>query len=209
MGLIVRSRSQVIPAVVLSAREQAKEILAQAEAEAQGIRDKLEAIRLEAVEVGHAEGRRQGRDEGYAEVLSLLTEARTRVLSDHRKNREAGVAIGRKMAEKILGRAITIEPAIVGELVEQAIVASRPRGGAIVVHAHPADVDELKRAREAWLSTLASITEIRVVPDDGLERGDCVVDTPVGRLDGRLSTQLEAMESAMRKALSDEGGGPG
>ena len=78
-----------------------------------------------------------------------------------------------------------------------------------MVHAHPADVDELKRKREAWLTTLASVTEIRVVPDDGIERGDCVVDTPVGRLDGRLSTQLDAMESAMRKALSNEGGGPG
>ena len=209
MGLIVRSRSHVIPAVVLTAREEAQQILAKADAEAQGVRDAIEAIRSEAVAAGHAEGMRQGRDEGHAEVLGLLTEARARVLSDHRKNREAGVAIGRKMAEKILGRAIALDASIVGELVEQAIVASRPRGGAIVVHAHPADVDELKRKREAWLTTLASVTEIRVVPDDGIERGDCVVDTPVGRLDGRLSTQLDAMESAMRKALSNEGGGPG
>lgn len=208
MGLIVRSRSHVVPAVVVSAREEAKAILAKAEAEARALRDSLEAARAEAVAAGYAEGVRQGRDEGHAGVLGLLAEAKARVYSDHRKNREAGIAIGRRMAEKILGRAIDLDPAIVEELVEQAIIASRPRGATVVVHANPVDVEALLRAREAWLSSLASVTDVRVVPDAGLGRGSCVVETPVGRLDGRLATQLDALEAAMRKAMADEGEGP-
>ena len=114
MGLIVRSRSHVIPAVVLTAREEAQQILAKADAEAQGVRDAIEAIRSEAVAAGHAEGMRQGRDEGHAEVLGLLTEARARVLSDHRKNREAGVAIGRNIwAYKDPGRMVAALAAII------------------------------------------------------------------------------------------------
>jgi flagellar biosynthesis/type III secretory pathway protein FliH len=203
MGLIVRSRSRVVPAVVVAAEEQAKAILARAEAEAQASTERLAAARAEAVAAGRAEGVRQGREEGHAEALGILAAARAQGLAEHRKHREAGIAIGRKMAEKILGRALALDPSIIAELAEQAILASRPRGGPVVVHAHPEDVAALTHARQAWLASLAAVTDIRVVPEAGLERGSCVVETPVGRLDARLATQLDALEAALRGALAN------
>jgi flagellar assembly protein FliH len=192
--------------MVLSAHDEAREVLAKAAALKKAAENSAEAIRREAAATGYSDGLRDGREQGYAEVLVVLASARAQMISEFTRAKDAGIVIGRKLAEKILGRTFELDPSVITELAMHALVASRPRGGTVVLRTHPEDLNRLTLEREAWLARLPMVADIRVVADTTVDRGGCIVDTPVGRLDARLSTQLDALEKALRRAMGEEGG---
>jgi flagellar biosynthesis/type III secretory pathway protein FliH len=56
----------------------------------------------------------------------------------------------------------------------------------------------VERARAQWSQRLVVAADVRVAADESVERHGCVVETPVGRLDASLQTQLDALERALR-----------
>ena len=85
-----------------------------------------------------------------------------------------------------------------GEIVAEALHASRAKAGTVVLRAHPEDLAAIERERPRWLARVAAGVDVRVVADPSIGRHGCVVETPVGRLDARLHTQLDALERALR-----------
>lgn len=192
--------------MVLSAHDEARDVLAKAEAYRQAAEDSAEAIRRESAAMGYAEGFREGREHGFADVTKMLAAARAQTISEFIRAKDVGITIGRRLAEKILGRMFELDPSVIADLALQALIASRPRGGTIVLRTHPEDLSRLTAEREAWLARLPMVADIRFVADASVDRGGCIVETPIGRLDARLSTQLDALESALREAMGEEGG---
>jgi len=138
------------------------------------------------------------RESALAEVTELLVSARAAADAERAAAKDAALVLARKMAEKIVGRAVELDPSIMGEIVGQALAASRVRSGSVVLRVHPDDLAAVEQARSRWLQRLAAAVEVRVVADDSVGRHGCVVETPVGRLDARLQTQLDALERALR-----------
>jgi len=96
------------------------------------------------------------------------------------------------------GTVVALEPAVMGDIAAQALAASRASAGAVVVRVHPDDLAAVEATRPRWAARLDAAIGLRVVPDLGVGRAGCVVETPVGRLDARLSSQLDAFERALR-----------
>ena len=44
---------------------------------------------------------------------------------------------------------------------------------------------------------------IEIVSDDALKPGDCVIETPNGGVDARLSTQIGLMKNAIKTVLNN------
>ena len=138
------------------------------------------------------------RESALAEVTALLVSARAVAEVERASAKDAAVVLARKMAEKIIGRAVDLDPSVMGEIAGQALAASRARGGAVVLRVHPDDLAAIEQSRAQWLRRIASAASVRVVADASVGRDGCVVETPVGRLDARLQTQLDALERALR-----------
>jgi flagellar biosynthesis/type III secretory pathway protein FliH len=138
------------------------------------------------------------RESALAEVTRLLVSARVEAEAERAAAKDAALVLARKMAEKIIGRAVALDPAVMGEIAGQALAASRVRGGAVVLRVHPDDIAAVERTRPEWLARVAAGANVRVVADASVGRHGCVVETPVGRLDARLETQLDALERALR-----------
>jgi flagellar biosynthesis/type III secretory pathway protein FliH len=138
------------------------------------------------------------RESALAEVTRLLVSARVEAEAERAAAKDAALVLARKMAEKIIGRAVALDPAVMGEIAGQALAASRVRGGAVVLRVHPDDLAAVERTRPEWLARVAAGANVRVVADASVGRHGCVVETPVGRLDARLGTQLDALERALR-----------
>lgn len=143
------------------------------------------------------------REAVLAEATALLVAARAAAEAERAAAKDAALVLARKMAEKIVGRAVDLDPAIMGEIAGQALAASRARGGAVVLRVHPDDHVAIEQTRAQWLQRIASVAGVRVVADASVGRDGCVVETPVGRLDARLQTQLDALERAVRGAGLD------
>jgi flagellar biosynthesis/type III secretory pathway protein FliH len=184
MGRIVKGHGHVVPAVVMDARAQAAAILAAARAGAEGVR---------------AAAYDEGRATAAAELTSLLAAARTEAAALVAAATPAALAIAAKMAEKIVGRAVTMEPAIMAEIAAEAVAACRPRGGVVQLRVHPDDLPEIVSRHAALSLRLGADAVLELVADESVGRHGCVVDTPVGRVDARLATQL----AALSRVLSD------
>jgi flagellar biosynthesis/type III secretory pathway protein FliH len=143
------------------------------------------------------------RESALAEVTELLVAARVAAEEERAAAKHAALALALKMAEKIVGRAVALDPSVMGEIAGQALAASHARVGAVVLRVHPDDLVAIEQTRAQWLRRIASTASVRVVADASVGRDGCVVETPVGRLDARLQTQLDALASAVR------GAGPG
>ena len=193
MGRIVGGTGRVMPAAVMDARADAAALRAAARADAEAIRAGAAAERDAAV----AAGRDQGRAEGGAEIAALLADARL----EAQRRREAGtptaIALAVKMAEQIVGRAVTLAPALMAEIAGAALEACRPRGDWVRVRVHPDDAAAVEARKQALAARAPTAAALDVVADDAIGRFGCVIETAVGRVDARLETQLAALERAL------------
>jgi flagellar biosynthesis/type III secretory pathway protein FliH len=169
-----------IEAALEAARTRATEILEQARTEASLIRE---------------DAREQGRREGYAECVRDLARARAEYQRLQERAEEDLVALAFQVASRLLGRQIEVDPGAVVGMVEQALRSARGRR-TIVVAVHPEDLPAVRAARAELVETVEGVP-IHFEVDEGLERGDCVIETESGRIDARLATQIAVLRDVL------------
>ncbi|MBV9155120.1 MAG: hypothetical protein JO097_02590 [Acidobacteriaceae bacterium] len=187
-------RPVIIKRSVQMASQDASEIIAQAQDEAQQIvseaQKKAQSISDSAREDGYQTSAAQ-----WYDALAQARESRDRYLA---ANETALLKLAVRIAEKLIGQELRTSPDTVLGIVKEALRSAR-RAASIVIHAHPADA-VLLNERISALRKLAGLTrEIEIIPDAGLSRGDCVVESEIGVIDARLDTQLKNIERVLTK----------
>jgi flagellar biosynthesis/type III secretory pathway protein FliH len=193
MGRIVSGTGRVIPAAEIAARDDAAARVATARAEADAIRAQAVAARDEAIRQGRAEGRA----EGAAEIAALIAAARAEADRVREASTPTAIALAVKMAEQIVGRAVTLAPELMADIAGAALDACRPRGDWVRVRVHPDDAPAVTARRDALAARAPQGAALEIVADEAIERFGCVIETAVGRVDARLETQLAALERAL------------
>src|SRR3954468_9918828 len=122
MGRLVRAAGRVVPAELLSAREQAGRLIAEAE-----------AARGEAERRGYQDGHAAGREAGLAEVTATLAAAEAHAEEVRARAAEPALRLARRMAEKIIGRAVELDPVVMADIVGRALAAARAGDAAAVL----------------------------------------------------------------------------
>ncbi|MGV8958959.1 MAG: FliH/SctL family protein [Stenotrophomonas sp.] len=156
-----------------------------------------DAAQQEGFEQGHIEGYAQGQSEVrrlIAQIEGILDNF-TRPLA--RLENEVVGALGDlsvRIAGTLVGRAYEAEPALLGELVSEAIDAVGGTRREVEVRLHPDDI--------AALAPLMNLPAgQRLSPDLGLSRGDLRVHAESVRIDGTLDARLRAaLGTVMRRA---------
>jgi type III secretion protein L len=194
MGHVVKGHGRVVPAVVMDARAEAAAILEDARARA--------AVVVE-------DARRRGLDEGRAEaaaaLVGMLAAGRAEAEAMLTRVQPAALAIATRMAEKIVGRAVELDPTTMAAIAAGALDACRTRDGVARLRVHPEDLAALELARAALAARLGDHAVLELVADEGVERYGCIVETSVGRVDARLATQLAALRRALGETDGDAG----
>lgn len=144
------------------------------------------------------------------DVAALRREAMERVAgaietlrahADHlaEQARSDAIEIGFHVARKILEVELRQSPEALFALV-RAAVRRAGESRRIAVRVSPEDAPLLQSdAGRAALDGLTS-ARIELVSDSGLQRGDCMVDTDFGQVDGRLGTRLAEIRRAVDAA---------
>ncbi len=201
--------------------EQSKQILVQAEYEAN---QTLEAARAQADfirENAHQEGYRIGLEEGHAEarreftekynsfmketelLISQIEEERVRRLWDMH---EIVVQIAMEAVRILLGRELELKgpdiEAIVNELIQYVIDSTR-----IEIRVHPADVRCAMIAHPKWSEMKFGDWEISIVPDLQIDRGGCEIRSNFSRIDAKIETKLELLGDTIRRLITQKAEG--
>lgn len=184
---------------------QARQILADANAQAKIIREKA-----------FEEGREAGQSAGLKESKNLIE---TRAAEISRANvseqlrttlpalkaaveairvekdrwlawwEAAAVRLSAAIAEKIIRRELDrtpeIAPAMIAEALQLAAGSSQIR-----VRMHPRDVQQLSASRDVLTQQLSALSPADIVSDERITPGGCYIETTHGAIDSRLETQL-------------------
>ncbi|HKS72892.1 MAG TPA: type III secretion system stator protein SctL [Terriglobales bacterium] len=175
--------------VVTQAQERARQIIAQAE-------DQCEAIRAQAREEGYASG--------LAEWNQILGETRQRADELARTWEETMLRLSMRVAEKIIGEQLKINPDTVVDIVREVLKGAHP-GKRLAIQVNEADAP-IVRSRMNRIKECTSLnSDIEVVPSSTVARGGCVIESDLGIIDARLETQLKCLEDVLvRGASADE-----
>ena len=185
-------RVGVVDAEEYSAHTKARDIIAQAEAQAAHIRAKAQADRDEVLAEAHEEGRQQG----YAEMTEVLVKARLAHTALLHQAEPQIVKLSVKIAERIIGGELqTGEDALI-RIVTRAIEQLR-QSKELVLRLNPQDAELLRRDKRALLDAVGRVKDIAFRDDPQVGRGGCVIETESGTVDAQLSTQLEMIENLL------------
>jgi flagellar assembly protein FliH len=171
-------------------RDAAARELAQAVADAEGVRDQARAE-------GFAEGRAAGQAQGQAEIetaIAALREAADglealRVEVSDEVERDA-VELALTLAGKVIVATLQVRPELVVEVLQGALRrVSGQRSIAIVVN--PADLETIRSSLGELREQTAAVERWDLQPDARVQAGGAIVRTVEGEVDACVATQLE------------------
>ena len=198
---------------VETARDRCRTLLAEAVAEA-------DALRADARAGGLAAGRTEGLRAAAAQVEKAATrkaetlaadrlaaalpalEALTAAYAEEQQRWRArweadAVALACGIAERLLNRTLAAGPAAAADLAAEALAAASGQTAAVSMHP-----DDLAALGEAFVDRVSSALGpgSTLTGDETLSRGDCVVRTADGEIDGRLSARLDRIAAELLPA---------
>jgi len=208
--------------VVLDARKQAAQIVAQAQ---QGV----QAAQREAAERGYAEGFARGRDDGYSDGLKRASEEDARKFADESARyvallkeivAELSGARGRMLQEirgHMLEFAIYLAGKIVGRVAARDISAAEANlqkalalatfDGEILVKVNPCQLQPLRQRCAGLSESLAIAGGVRMVGDESVSPGGVKLVCRNGEIDATVETQMNKVVQTLLG--SDRPGGQG
>lgn len=159
--------------------------------------EELEAISRAAHDEGFARGHADGHAQGQVEVRRLTAQIEgildnfTRPLVRLEDEVIAALSsLAVQVAGALVGRAYAADPALLAELVHEALDAAGSGAREVQVRLHPDDI--------ALLAPLLQLADgARLVADTALARGDLRVHAESVRIDGSLTTRLQTALSAI------------
>jgi flagellar biosynthesis/type III secretory pathway protein FliH len=189
-----RAFGRRVPREVVEASERARQIVADAEQRATTL---LEAAARSAGDV-RIRAEAEGRAEGVAQVAANALRLNANEAAFDERNLDRSIELAKILAERMLGKALQLEPTLVVALARQAL--SEARGARRVrIYAHPDDAASLERDRGAL--GLAE-NAVVVFPDAQRNRGDLRLETEIGVLDAALAPGIERLAKKLREAMN-------
>ncbi len=194
------------------ARERADRVIAKARDERERLISGAYEEGLErGLEEGRAQGRAEGHEAGRAEILGEareefdhLSQTWTQALDAFAERREQlflnarteVIALALTIAAKIVKRVVEVDPLVVRDQMAAAMDLLRDQTR-FVISVHPDDQKVAEEALPELIARLGGDPHARIVLDDTLQRGSCVVDTASGRIDAGVESQLEVIIDAI------------
>ena len=185
----------IIRGEVYSASAKARELLQKAQAEAAEIVRKAEEKSEEL--------RKSGYETGYQEGLAQVTEQLVKARQEHEQflknaNREL-MDLAFRIAEKIIGKQLEIEPQTIISVVKQAM--QNVRGSKqLTIRVHPDDAKILRENDEELQEALGRQRIIDIMEDKKVQPGGCIIESEIGTVEAQLQTQLERLKKILLAA---------
>ncbi|MCR8656250.1 FliH/SctL family protein [Paenibacillus endoradicis] len=167
-------------------------------------RNEDEAIKEKHQEEGHQQGYQSGMVQAQQEVRAEwehnLEEAST-ILKDAYRTREQIiqeaepfiVELSCSIAEKVIGRQLSLEPEMVLDIITRTLSRRREQGE-ITLCVSPANLSFVQAAREELNATIDSQAELVIIPDSSVKDEGCVIRSKFGSIDARIDTQLSEIK---------------
>jgi type III secretion protein L len=188
----VPGRQKVINADVVEASQEAKRIVEDAKRMADSIKEdanrEKHRIFAEAKEMGH--------EAGLAEMSTEIAKAKMQAGEILKASEKDIVELALKIAEKIIGRDLEREPAVISDICATAIENVR-NAKQLVLRVNPRDGATLRENRKALMEMVGRLVDIAFKDDGDVAPGGCIIQTEFGTIDAQLETQFLMLKNVL------------
>jgi type III secretion protein L len=188
---------KILKREVYDAGREAREVVELAQEKAQQIIDQAERERQRITE----EARQEGIAKGLAEWNEILARAASRAEELSNSWEETMLRLAVKVAEKIIGEQLTVQPATIVGIVREVLKGTRA-GRHMTIQVNESEAQQV-RSRIDSLKELGVSSEIAIVASQSIPPGGCVVESELGIIDARLETQLKCLENILVRGASE------
>ncbi|EHQ05746.1 MAG: flagellar assembly protein FliH [Leptonema illini] len=203
------------------AHERAKKDLEKARQDAEQIieRSKMEVERMvkeaemrvaeiehEAYQKGYDAGREVGFKKGQSEVRRLIDRLGM-IVGQAIDVREEIIAASEKqmvdmilmVARKVIKDEVVERKEVVLNNIREALRRIKDRDR-VNIRVNFADLELTTAHKDELIKMMESLRKVNIYEDSRVDRGGCIIETDVGSIDARISTQLKEIEEAIRNA---------
>ncbi|MBA2873993.1 flagellar assembly protein FliH [Anoxybacillus caldiproteolyticus] len=163
-----------------------------------------------AKEEGYKSGFAQGKEEALNHYRELIHEAQRVVEAANEqfyKQVEAAdetiLLIGLKVAERIIGEKFAENDVHFLSLVKRAIKEVRDQSE-VKIYVHPLYYEMVVQQKDELRSIFNQEVDMFIYPDEQLEENGCMIETPFGRIDASVDTQLQKIKEKLLERLGEE-----
>ena len=169
---------------------------------------RVSEIEHEAYKKGYEAGREEGYKEGQAEVMRLIDRLGT-IVATAVDIRDDIIKSSEKMmtemilmiARKVIKDEIVERREIVINNIKESLKRVRDRDR-IDIRVNFADLDMTTAHKDELIKMMESLKKVNIYEDSRVERGGCIIETDVGSIDARITTQLDTIEEAIRNTTT-------
>ncbi len=160
----------------------------------------METIKVSAFNHGFEEGRRSAEQRlarEKAEQEQLLTKIGQEVESFYTKMEKRMLDVILAIVKKIIGQSDHLNPDLIKESLKKVLGKQDDLGGVLTLRLNPRDYKKIAPDRQVMP------TNLRLLPDQSIQPGGTLLETPYGFIDSRLESQLEELERMLRDQFAD------
>ena len=134
----------------------------------------------------------------YEEVYNILAEFDSRFLEFEAIFEKLVIDTAFEMSKKIVQKELSSE-IIINETIKAAI-SKIVGANEVRLRLNSLDLAELTEQSKNLINS-GSFSKIKIEGDPGIERGGCLIDTEIGSVDARISTQLNELKKLLEDSL--------
>lgn len=195
--------------LIEAAQLEAEEIRASLVQEEEEIRNRLIEIQDEAKQTGFNEGFEQGLESGKSEYEGVIQEARdvvTLAKEDYFKTIEKAqpviLDLALEVAKKIVGNSLRTEDEYWGNVIESAVAEVKEQKE-VRLYVHPDWYDKTLKHKDELENMLSQVEQLYIFPDVELTPLGCIIETPYGRIDASVDSQLSEIKKHLHEKLKE------
>ena len=197
--------------IIINARNNAEAIMQQVEV-AKNQWFEVERIKAEeeAKQIGYDEGFNVGKKQGYDEQQEKLEMAKQVVelaKKDYQHYIQSSehtiLELALRVSEKIINQELESNNEAFVQLVIGAIKEAREYQE-VQLRVHPTQYETVLSYKEELLSIFPKETEFFIFPDDNLTPTSCMIETPSGRIDASIDSQMYEVKEKLFELLEGE-----
>ncbi|MCP8616523.1 flagellar assembly protein FliH [Salirhabdus salicampi] len=200
--------------IVENAKEQAEQLIAKANeqiaAEKRHWEREQEQLKQEAQELGYTEGYKAGKEEALAhyrskidEANSIVNMAKKEAMTTVESSEETILNLGIQVAEKIVHSTIERNEEAFLHIVKAAIKCVKDHPN-ISLYVHPTQYEHVLSHETELKNIVESNASFAIYPIvDLVEESSCVIETPLGKVDASVDTQLTELKKKLGELVEE------
>jgi flagellar assembly protein FliH len=215
---LLKNAKDEAESIISQAQAEARDILTKAEEEATSLKSQAQQEIEAAIDEGKSEGyhqglqagREEGLNEGVIQLQELISSLNKKMVDFNQSlvEREAELKedllrLAVAISKKVIGRELKIDSELLKGIIQRTI-SLLDGEEEIVIKVAPSDLEVLADYKQELLSSNNSLERVKIVSDEGIKSGGCIIETDFGGFDATIASQLAEVEAKLLEVDNDE-----